>query len=364
MTQPSILLSSLSSGIRSRCLPLLTALTLTTALTAADPTIRFDLPPLAVADSVVPCETANPLPGQQLVRIPLRISALIDSPRSPRVDQIMVRVFSLDAQASVADYAPRTEVSSPYEGGMEVSRSNEKSQSMGLSIKGGYPSVADGSMLGDMGKKETESVKYKRVAPVEVVAASGTLGRGKGVYFKLRATALQVLEGDKQFELLLSVPLSWRGGLLDVSITADSTKSTFAGLDSETVRVGQASFIVATFLDCDPAVRRAAMELVKSESRLRKLASQTPPSRKSSVPSLFRHVVNVLDKSEPQISADWLGQVLRGRVDPHVDRSIRSLPVDVRVAILDYQDAQQAFLNPAPNPEDKLGHQLAQAASE
>ncbi len=335
-----------------------TALTAVTSLPVlAQPAIRFDLAPLAVARAVEPTDSVSALPGQQLVRIPLRISALVDSPRKPQVDQVMVQIYCVDPAASVVDYAPRTELASPFEGNLEVQQTEEKNKHLGFSVNGNYGHLVNGNVGGDVGKKDIESVKYQRVAPLEVVAASGTLVRGRGVYFKLRATALQVLEGDKQFEVVLSVPVDWQAGLLEVRISADRVKKSFGSIEPETQCVGRAEYVVAAFVDDQPRVRKAALGLVESEALLRQAATQFRRTTQQQSQNLFRHFVSALDLVEPEIQDDWLHQVMRGTVDPHLHRDIRKLPVDLRVAILDYQAAQRAFLSAASPDEQTLASQ-------
>ncbi len=327
------------------------------AVAQAQPAIRFDLAPLSVAEAVEPNESAKPLPGQRLVRIPLRISALVDSPQPPRIDQVMIQVHCIDSSASVADYAPRTELASPFEGNLEINQTAERNKHLGFTLNGGYGHMVEGTLAGDAAKKDIDNVKFRRVAPLEVVAASGTLGRGHGVYFKLRSTALQVLEGDKQFEVVLSVPQAWQSGLLDVQIAANTSKKTFGGLDSEVRCVGRAEFVVATFLDDNPAVRQAAMTLVKREGALRGAAAKYQANKRPQSSSLFRQVAHVLDLGQDEIRHDWMYQVMRGTVDPHLDENIRSLPMQVRIAILDYQEAQQEFLQAATPYPDTLASQ-------
>lgn len=346
---------------RSRLLPVQTA-TFSLCLIAAtvvqaQPAIRFDLAPLSVAETVEPSESAKPLPGQRLVRIPLRISALVDSPQPPRIDQVMIQVHCIDSSISVVDYAPRTELASPFEGNLEINKTAERNKHLGFTLNGGYGKMIEGTLGGDAAKKDIDNLKFRRVAPLEVVAASGTLGRGHGVYFKLRSTALQVLEGDKQFEVVLSVPQAWQSGLLDVQIEANTSKKTFGGLDSEIRCLGRAEFIVATFLDDDPAVRQAAMTLVEREGTLRGAAARFESKKRSQGPSLFRQVAHALDLGQDEIRHDWIYQVMRGTVDPHLDKNIRSLPMQVRIAILDYQEAQQEFLQAAAPHQDALASQ-------
>ncbi|WP_162006730.1 hypothetical protein [Roseimaritima sediminicola] len=348
-------------------------LAIATPVAWAGNAIRFDLPSLAVAENVSDSRddagseqnsgaNARPLPGQRLVRIPLRLSALVDAPEPPRIDQVMIQVYAMDSTISVVDYAPRTELASPYEGNLEIAKTAERNKHLGFTVDGGYGKMIEGTLAGDVAKKDLETVKFRRVAPLEVVAASGTLGRGRGVYFKLRSTALQVLEGDKQFEVVLSVPQDWQSGLLDVRIEANTNKKTFAGLDSENRCVGRAHFVVATFVDAAPAVRQAAMQLIERETDLRSVAARHRAETRSGASNLLRQMASALDLGNEPLREDWLYQVMRGTVDPHLDRNIRRLPMQVRIAILDYQDARKAFLEASTIAADPAVDQQALAS--
>ena len=87
------------------------------------------------------------------------------------------------------------------------------------------------------------------LAPVQAVTASGTINRGRGVYFKLRWTAQQILEGEKTFHNT-SRPEQWRGSLMDVSVIAQGERKSF-GWERETKTIGSANFVVAVFKDHD-----------------------------------------------------------------------------------------------------------------
>lgn len=308
--------------------------------------VRFDIPPITVAQPASSEAAVSPLPGQKLIRIPLRLSALVGGSRPTAIDQLMVHVHCIDGTTSVVDYAPRTEVASPYAGSLEVSKTEEKQQQLGFSVDAGYAKVVNGGVGGDLVNKDTESVKFQRVAPVEIVAASGTFERGRGAYFKLRATPLQVLEGDKRFQLIVSVPDDWQTGLVEVRVAASGLQPRF-GLSSgsEMRTLGRANYVVAAFLDEDATVRSAAMAFVEAEAALREAIQDYRSAEREKSSNLFRQLVAVIDGDGQRERFDWLPAVMRGRIDPHQHPVIRKLPVDVRVAILDYYDAQQRFLN-------------------
>jgi hypothetical protein len=294
--------------------------------------------------------------AERLVSIQFNLSLIADALPSPQAEQIVIQVSPLGGAAMVADYSPRTELSSQYTGDIAESRSSEATDHVGLSLDAAYGHLVNGNVGADRGEKNINSTKYTRVAPLHVVAASGTTHRGRGVYFKLRADDRQVLEGDKQFTVVLSVPADWRGELIDFRVEAESmTKSfssslsSFAGVAPKSQVVGASRFIVATHLSGDMELSRLARQLGECELRLRESATQSlQPNTKSS--SRTGHVAFRFDMNlpDPMVQHDriarTLEQVIFGKVDPYIDPAIRQLSVPTRVAILDYLEARENYL--------------------
>ncbi len=340
---------------------LLTAWIVVTPVAFADPAIHFDLPATARATDVTPRERSG---HELLVSIELELSLIADSLQSPHADQLVVQVSPLGGGAEIADYSPRTELSSSVAGDIEVSKSQEVVDNLGVSIDAAYGHLVRGKVGADRGEKETASTKYNRVAPMHIVAASGTTHRGRGVYFKLRADDRQVLEGDKQFTVVLRVPMTWRGELLEVRVVAESmarglssSLSSFAGMAPKSHQVGAGRFLVATHLDQDHETAATAQQLAETELELRRRATQAirqeSPSINRRLPS---HVSFRLDmtSTDPTLRRDraiqTVEQVLFGSIDPYVDPTIQKLPVDVRVAILDYLEARDHYLSRVQAP--------------
>jgi len=311
---------------------------------AAESGVRFDLSPVAVATPVEPAETATPVPGHRLVQLSLQLSTMLGPDQEP-VESLRVTIRSTDEAVRVADYAPRTELRSRTSGEIEVQQTVETNKHVGLTAAGQYGKMVEASLGGDLGQKDIETLKFKRVAPLHLVAASGTIDRGRGVCFKLRATATQVLEGDRAFMLTLAVPAAWQGGLLEVDVVAERPHRPFPGMDRESQTVGRDLFTVATFTPEDAALRAAAMKLVNAEADLRAIATEYQEAiRRETKPNLWQHVAAAFDLQRPPLDPSWLSRVLRGEIDSRLQRDLRRLPVDVRVAILDYSDARRRFL--------------------
>ena len=302
--------------------------------------VQFDLPPTAVAKTAGTAGT-----GTTLVTVELCLSSMINTTEVSRIDQWIVRCQPRNQAVTIADYAPRTETSSDIASTIQVKQSEEECNSLGVGLNGNYGSQIQGNAGLDRSMKNVNSLQFDRLAPLHAVTASGTINRGRGVYFKLRWTAEQVLEGEKTFRLTLTVPANWRSGLIDVSVLAQSQRKSFAGWDRDTQIVGSANFVVAAYREGDLEAEAKARELSEAEYLLRCAIIEHGGNRKvNSLPSMLRHLARKLDPDAKNPSDWWLQRLLLDRIDTHMDTEIRELPMPIRVAILEYDDARDSFL--------------------
>jgi hypothetical protein len=307
---------------------------MTSTLAAGNAVIRFDLPPTVAA-------TAS---GQQsnTVLCQFRVSSLIATPGSPAIDQWLVVCQPRDPELMIVDYSPKTDAESDIDGPIEVKSTDESSASLGLSIDGNY--FARASLGADQCSKSTDSRQYAVTAPRHAVTASGTINRGRGVYFKLRRSARQILEGDKIFKLVLRVPDHWRGSLIDVSIIAQSLRSKLAGLDKQVRTMGQSNFVVAAYREGDQEAARLSRKLADAEQALRQLARRrVGSSNVHSLTGILRRVAVKLDLQPPEHSTAWVWRLLTGDADPYLDKEIQQLPINLRLAALDYCEIRDDF---------------------
>jgi hypothetical protein len=326
--------------------PVIIATLATQFLTTSHPTIageqpvvRFDLAPVAPGRPV-----ADDPSNRNLVRVALHVSSMIESAELPQIDQWLLRCQPRDKGVRIADYAPRTETGSDLAGPIQVKKTNEENNGFGLSLDGSYGPVSHAHGGADHAKRKSSTLQFDRIAPEQAVTASGTINRGRGVYFKLRRTAQQVLEGEKTFELTLQVPDTWRGSLLDVSVVAQIERKTFAGWDRETKTIGWANFVVAVYRQGDREAAAVARALSDAEYALREtVIAHQPPTRVTSLPSMLRQVAMKLDLEPSEPDYDWLIRLLLNQADPHLDKEISRLPMPVRLAVLDYADVRDAF---------------------
>jgi hypothetical protein len=271
---------------------------------------------------------------------------MIVSPEVPAISQWLVQCQPRDRSIWIVDYSPQTEALSDVASPIQVKNTTEEGKSMGIGLDGAYGHLARIHAAADQSQKQIQSVQFDRIAPVQAVTASGTINRGRGVYFKLRWTAQQVLEGEKTFRLTLKVPRHWRGGLVDVSVLAQGDRKSF-GWERESMTMGKANFVVAVYREKDKEAEARAQALAQSEYALRVLAAKqrAAESGSHSLPSMLRHVANKLDLDfDRREDQNWLPRLLSGRADPHLDKQISKLPMRIRVAVLDYIDQRDNFL--------------------
>lgn len=311
--------------------------------------VRFDVRPVAVA---------QPIDSSSNLQIDVMVSALLPTLTPKAMDQWEIQITPRDEFVQIADYAPRTQLASNLAGPIDVKSTNEQSQSFGMTAAGGYgPGHADAGL--DRGEKSIHSTSFQKVAPMRAVIASGTVARGRGVFFRLRAAEQQVLEGEKKFSVTVSVPDSWRADLLDIRIKGERKTRRFGAFQDEVDVVGQAHFVVAVHRSGDVEAQSWARRLAATEDNLRGAAERFHRRRpdRDSVSSLLQRFADKLDfdsESGDTLSAAdrWVERLLAGQANPYTDETIKKLPVDLRVVAIDYCDQVRELsdLQSVPSP--------------
>ena len=320
--------------------------------------LSFDLPPTAVARPVDLSDRMTPTSqAGESMQVDLRLSSMVTGSKLPTIERWMVQVVPRAASWRVLDYSPRTETGSDYATPIQVKRSDESTRSIGVAADGGYGHLASAHLGADHGDKKSEAIQFDKHAPLHAVSAAGTIERGRGVYYKLRWTSQQILEGEKMFQVAFDVPPGFRAGMLDVVVMAygkpaksNPMKGVWADMplletSSSSELLGKAHFTVAVHRESDDAAWSLARQLASAEVRLRQAASghrADTPIR--SLPTLIRHVAAKIDVDSVDVHGDWAERLIAGQADPYIDPVIRKLPTDLRVVALDYNDSRRALL--------------------
>ncbi|WP_149495459.1 hypothetical protein [Roseiconus lacunae] len=305
---------------------------------AETPIVRFDMP------AVVPAVETSASSGHREVTVALPLSSLIvDTTRrsgsTPPIDHLLVKCATRD-QHPVVGFLPKTELETDYAGPISITQKRETTDNIGVNVDGSYHPFGGGHLGADSSDKDSDASQFTKHAPMQAVVASGTTDRGRGVYFKLRWTAQQVLEGEKIFQVSFAVPTGWRGGLVDVTVVAKGTNKPLFG-DEKLLDIHTQQFVVAVHQEKDAKAAEIAMRLAQLDHKLAEMSRDNSGGatladwiRKTLIPMADR-------KSQDDRPAHWYQRVIGGTADPHTDKEIAKLPMPVRVTVLDYADASR-----------------------
>ena len=303
--------------------------------------IVFDMQHSAPAVDVLDDQTCET--SVRRIRCDFQLSSMIVGPADPKISQWFLRLQPRDPKLKIVDYAPKTDAASDIEASISIKDTNERSRTLGLSFDSALNSISHGHLVADSGSKNTRSSQYSLRPTLNTVTASGTFSRGKGVFFKWRRTADQILEGDKTFHVTFEVPLEWSTSLLDVSVVAQRERRIL--LDTQVVQVGKADFVVAVFDAQDKDAAMLAERLAKSEEVLRQEFYEVSTRDDLSLPTLLHRVANSVSAADPYFGGGrWLAGVLSGTVDPYLDREVQRLAMPLRRAVIQYAEARDDFV--------------------
>jgi len=167
---------------------------------AAPPQVEFDVPLVIACADVTTDEFSAQRPQHRLLEATFEISTLISRGTEADLVEFIYRFVSPGRLMRVVDYRPRTTLASDYASGINIEKRNERTRSTGVVLNGAWDHLIQASGNSSLGAKRTESERYELVAPMDTVAASGTLQNAQGVYFKLR-------NFSRQYKLNRSTPI-------------------------------------------------------------------------------------------------------------------------------------------------------------
>jgi hypothetical protein len=311
---------------------------------AAPPQVIFDVTPVVACRDVTPEEFAAANPDERLVEARLQVSSLIHSGDEDDLLQYFYRFVSPAQSLRFADYTPKTTLASDVAGNVSIEKKKETTKGIGMTLSGpsDLPIKVAGS--GDVGAKSLDAVRYDLVPPMTAVAASGTILRGYGVYFKLRPSRGTSLEGEKEFTLVLRVPRGWRNDFLHLSCTASGVQKGVVPPLNENIVSGRRQFLVALYAEGDAAAKTAAERLADAEWALVKtIAAHRREIENRCYPTIAHKVGMLLEVIPPNLPHDWAERVLYGPPLAETDPFTRRLPEEVREAVVEYTIARREF---------------------
>lgn len=313
------------------------------ALSAAPPRVRFDVPHLVVCWDLgggVPAKQT----GDRLLEAELELSTLLTAGSEDDLVQYVYRITSPHRSLQVVDYLPKTTLASDYAGNIGIEQKKESTKSAGLAVTGAWDYLVKATGSGEVGSKKSAAVRYELVAPMEPVAAAGTIHRGHGAYFKLKPSRQTSLEGARVFKLVFRAPTNWRGDYLQIQCVADGLRRGVVRQLDEPVICGRRDFFVAVYLSGDQTARAAAQRLIRSEGVLQKLLlTHRHQLSVSSRRGAWRSLTSVFESDSSATAEQSLRQVLYTHHDRALNAIPNSLPKPLRAALARYLMARSAL---------------------
>lgn len=303
------------------------------SLQAASP-IEFDVAATVAAVDVTTNEFAATHPREKLIAVRLPISVFVSPQASSQVRDYVVTFDTASAEFQVDDFFPKTTLDTRFTGPVNVRTSEAKSLAVDFDATGFYKHLTGAALTANLRDQSSSQADFQLKAPQELVAASGTIQRGRGVYFKLRPTPGETIEGSKEFLVVARVPRSWRGDAARVRCTASGDEHGFLPPLENSEAITQRDFLVGLYLEGDIEAQRLANGLVQAEQVLRDRAiAQRKQIERQATPRLLQKV----GLAEPSLQAEWFNEF---RFGPPSRNSLQKLPPSVRDAAIAFSAAR------------------------
>jgi hypothetical protein len=315
-----------------------TFLGLVSLVAGEEPRVQFDTAYLVPCRDVSTPEFVAANPGQRLIEARLQVSSLIVAGSETDITQHVYRFDSVLGMLQVYDYFPKTTLETRYASPITTKTNDDEGAKLTLNLLGQYEKFSTGGISAEWRKNHAANAEYTLLPPLEAVAASGTLNRGRSAYFKLRGNERTWLEGAKEFVVILAAPQSWQADYLRVRCEAEGHRR----VDGKDVKLlcGQREFLVGLFNEGDEFARAAAYQLVAAESQLRaKAVALRSRQQRASKDNPFGLLAQALGAKERKVADDWLPRVTWSAED---NRELLSrLPKEVRSVAERYRTARQ-----------------------
>jgi hypothetical protein len=290
-------------------------------LPADDDVVLFDAPSSVAVHSIKANGRTGADVNGKLIAIRLQISTLLAQPAD--VEEIVVTLEPSSSTFKVLDFLPQTTLDSRYDGPLTFKTTDDQQIGLSLDTSGLYKGLSAAVLNTKLGEAHQQLTEFKLQPPKDVVAASGTIQRGQGVYFKLRPSAQETLEGAKEFLVISQVHEGWRGDLLRVRCVAKGRPAI------------RRDFLVAMYLVSDAEAHGRAEQFSAAERELRLVAgAQRKQMARDAAPKLLQRI----GVTHPALSPQWFSDWLYGEFKPEV---AERLPKEVRTAALRYSAARE-----------------------
>jgi hypothetical protein len=305
-------------------------------LYSAEP-VSFDVAANIAVHEISAPEISTRYPAEKVIAIQAKVSIYLDPQHSARLEEVVITLESPAVDFSVVDFFPKTQLDTSFASPVSVNHQHNHHEELNFDAAGYYKTLTGATLNGAYLDKSALQAQFQLLPPRELVLASGTIQRGRGVYFKLKANSQHTLEGEKNFLVFARVPRSWRGDVLRVSGEAHGNTSSFLSALEEHRVVARQDFLVALYASGDAAARERAEQFTfRQHQLLQVVVREQRQIERNTTPKMLRK----MGISASTLSPAWLKQWI---FTPAQASLIEKFPADVREAAWSFARARAAL---------------------
>lgn len=288
---------------------------------AGDSSVEFDVPAMLPVHELI-AAGVPPVTDFKIIEIVIPVTAEIRLRDRANVDEFRIDVSWSRHAFPVADYGPKSQLTSHIAGNVAVETTEDSTAGVGLS--GNSDLLEFATINGDakLSKHAAERRSYQEIPQHRPVIASGTTNRGTGAFFRFHCTRTETLEGGRDVVVAYRVNRDWRGGVLKVQCRALGQRKILGAIPDD-IAIGKA-FVVPVYLEGDSGARLLATEFVTAEQSLRKNWRRHRQARTKTGSAMLLAGFNPFAQST-QLSDQWLHELIQSgddRVLREVDRQL------------------------------------------
>jgi hypothetical protein len=285
----------------------------------------------------------KPLPSEgRLIHIPIVVSADVSRAARSKIRQIRIEVQFMQADNEVFDYLPRTHSHSDIQGSINIEENDEKNANFGLNISGSHEPISANSNAG-ASKKTRHSKRFSQLPKQQLVAATGTINRRTGVFFKFLPSTQEAWDAERHLAIMARVPENWRAGMVRIKVTATGDEKIIPGV-SDQVTLSKATFFVPFVKTGDREAASLVRQFLRQDLNAKRMIAQQSQS-KNVFKNSWRELKGLIeDQPEPLRQSDLERWMIRPQISKSDKSRLQKLDDDERRLVAQWISLRRGIL--------------------
>lgn len=173
---------------------------------------------VAGTSGVVARPVGHRTPKSRFYLLSLEVNAVFQQPH--QFEAVTYEIMPLSRRGQIVDYSPRTQTTTDWSGEIVEESTQQQNYSLGANLQAGHPVYGTAALQASANGNHNRISRQAWKAPLTTSVTSGLSQRGRGVFFRLTPNRDALIEGGQVLQMVLEVPATWRGDLLQVHCAA------------------------------------------------------------------------------------------------------------------------------------------------